>query len=414
MFLINNIRKILSPIYKDREIKQIFQILNSDKNNNAMLVGGCVRNFLNNEKIGDIDIATIFTPDQLIKKFENSSFKIIQSGIDHGTITLFKDGKNFEITTLREDIRTDGRHAEVVFTKNWEKDSERRDFTINAIYLDQDGKIFDPQNGVQDLKEKKVKFIGNSQKRIEEDYLRVLRFLRFSAYYKFFDKNGDTAKVIKKNLNGIPKLSKERIFTELKKIISLENLKFILSVQELYEIFKIIFPEFKYLSRLKGIEKKAYDKFLRSQPDLILALLMVDETDNHNYFSHKYKVSNYLKDYLNFFHIFLCQIKKNKNFFNKELKKNIFFYGKEKISLSAKFYFMLGTKKNFDNLDYILKKINSTSIPTFPITGNYLLDRGFKSGRKVGEVLKKIEDKWIQNDFNLKDDEINNLIKKHI
>ena len=159
MLLINNIRKILFPFYKKKKLKEVFQILNSDNKSNAMLVGGCVRNFLNNEKVGDIDLATIFTPGEVIKKFSKSNFKIIKSGIDHGTVTLSKDGKNFEITTLREDISTDGRHAKVSFTKDWKKDSERRDFTINAIYLDQYGKIFDPQNGAQDLKEKKIKFI---------------------------------------------------------------------------------------------------------------------------------------------------------------------------------------------------------------------------------------------------------------
>ena len=208
MFLINNIKKILFPFYKEKKIKEIFQILNSDDKNNAMLVGGCVRNFLNNEKIGDIDIATIFTPAEIIKKFSNSNFKIVKSGIDHGTLTLSKEGENFELTTLREDIATDGRHAKVSFTKDWKADSERRDFTINAIYLDQNGKIFDPQNGSQNLKEKKIKFIGDPQKRIEEDYLRILRFIRFSIQYKYFDKDIKTLRVIQKNLNGITKISK--------------------------------------------------------------------------------------------------------------------------------------------------------------------------------------------------------------
>ena len=136
MHFINNIRKILFPFYKEKNIREILKILNAERKNEAMLVGGCVRDLLNNEKIGDIDIATIFTPDEIIKKFSKKDFKIIKSGIDHGTITLSNEGKNFEITTLREDVVTDGRHAKVSFTKDWKKDSERRDFTINSIYLD--------------------------------------------------------------------------------------------------------------------------------------------------------------------------------------------------------------------------------------------------------------------------------------
>ena len=163
-----------------------------------MLVGGCVRNFLNNQKIYDIDIATIFTPDEIVDKFSSSDYKIIKTGIEHGTITLSKEGKNFEITTLRKDITTDGRHAKVSYSTDWEVDSERRDFTINAIYLDQRGKIFDPQNGLKDLKDKKIKFIGDPQKRIQEDYLRIIRYLRFSLQYKDFHKDDETIKIIKK------------------------------------------------------------------------------------------------------------------------------------------------------------------------------------------------------------------------
>ena len=413
MFLINNIKKILFPFYKEQRIKEIFQALNGEKKNNAMLVGGCVRNFLNNEKIGDIDIATIFTPGEIIKKFSGTNFRIIKSGIDHGTITLSKGGNNFEITTLREDIVTDGRHAKISFSKDWKTDSERRDFTINAIYLDQDGKIFDPQNGAQDLKEKKIKFIGDPEKRIQEDYLRILRFLRFSIQYEDFSREDQTFKVIQKNLNGVAKLSKERIFSELNKIINLDNVRDIFSNKELCEIFKIIFPEIRYIDRLKGMNHEIYKKFVKSDNNLLLGLLLVDHTDNHVYFSYKYKVSNYLKENLIFFHTYFNQAKKNKYFFGKDLKKNIFYHGKERMQSLAKFYFISQTKKNYGNLINILKKINSENIPKFPITGKYLLEKGFKSGRKIGEVLKKIEKHWIENDFNLKDEELKNLIKKY-
>mgnify|MGYP001300449050 FL=1 len=413
MFLINNIKKILFPFYKEKKIREIFEILNSDKKNDAMLVGGCVRNFLNSESIGDIDIATIFTPEEIIKKFSNTDFKIIKTGIDHGTITLSKEGKNFEITTLREDIATDGRHAAVSFTKDWKKDSERRDFTINAIYLDQNGKIFDPQNGAQNLKEKKIKFIGDPQERIREDYLRILRFLRFSIQYRDFDTEDQTFRIIQKNLSGIIKLSKERVFSELKKILSLDSIKDLFSNKEYYEIFKVIFPELKYSDKLKGMNLEIYKKFVQSEKNLLLALLLVDNTDNHIYFAHKYKVSSYLKEYLTFFHQFFYEAKKNKNFFAKDLKKNIFYHGKNKTESLAKFYFISQSKKNYANLVNILKKIELTYIPEFPLTGKDLLERGLQSGRKVGEILKKIEKKWIENDFNLKDEELKNLIKKY-
>ena len=415
MLFIKNIKKFFFPFYKTREIREIFKILNHDKKNNAMLVGGCVRNFLSNEKIGDIDIATIFTPGEIIKKFASTKFKIIKSGISHGTLTLTKNGKSFELTTLREDVNTDGRHATVSFTRNWEKDSKRRDFTINSIYLDQYGKIYDPQGGREDLKTKRIRFIGDPQKRIEEDYLRIIRYLRFSIQYNDFNLDKETLTTIKKNLTGILKLSKERVFSELNKIINLKNVIDISLNQEFHEIFKIIFPEFKYLERLKEIKNNnLYKKFLKSDKNLLLALLLIDETDNHIYFTHKYKTSNLLKERLNFFYLYFFQAKKNKNFFLKDLKKNIFYHNKDQIKSLAKFYFLMLYPKNSFKLEEVLNIINSTNVPEFPITGKYLLEKGFKSGRKIGEVLKKIEKHWIENDFHLKDEELNNFLKKYI
>ena len=413
MPFVDNIKNFLFPFYKDKKIKEIFLRLNNKNKINVMLVGGCVRNYLNNEQIGDIDLATTLTPGEVIKKLANTNFKVLKTGIDHGTLTLQQDKEIFEITTLREDVSTDGRHAKVSFTNSWEKDSNRRDFTINAIYLDQNGKIFDPQNGAQNLKEKKIKFIGDPQERIKEDYLRILRFLRFSIQYRDFDTEDQTFRIIQKNLSGIIKLSKERVFSELKKILSLDSIKDLFSNKEYYEIFKVIFPELKYSDKLKGMNLEIYKKFVQSEKNLLLALLLVDNTDNHIYFAHKYKVSSYLKEYLTFFHQFFYEAKKNKNFFVKDLKKNIFYHGKNKTESLAKFYFISQSKKNYANLVNILKKIELTYIPEFPLTGKDLLERGLQSGRKVGEILKKIEKKWIENDFNLKDEELKNLIKKY-
>jgi len=171
---IKKIKKAFFPFYRNSEIKFVFKKLQQGFPNEpkvAMFVGGCVRKYLSNEEIDDIDIATSLTTDQIKEKFKDTKFNIIDSGIKHGTVTLISDELKLELTTLRKDIKTDGRHAEIVYTDDWQKDSERRDFTINAIYLDINGKIFDPQLGVADLKNCNIKFIGDPQKRIEEDYL---------------------------------------------------------------------------------------------------------------------------------------------------------------------------------------------------------------------------------------------------
>ena len=205
------LNKIFFPFYKDKEIKILFY--NLEKNESlekevAMFVGGCVRNFLQSKKIVDIDIATIFTPLEIKKKLKNTNFKVIDTGIDHGSVTVILNDKKFELTTLRKDIKTDGRHAEVKLINDWEEDSKRRDFTINAIYLNKRGKIFDPQQGVNDLKNGVVKFIGDPQTRIEEDFLRIIRFVRFSMQYNSLIEQS-TVNAIKLNLNGIKKFQKK-------------------------------------------------------------------------------------------------------------------------------------------------------------------------------------------------------------
>ena len=413
MPFVDNIKNFLFPFYKDKKIKEIFLRLNSKNENNVMLVGGCVRNYLNNEQIGDIDLATKLTPGEVIKKLANTSFKVLKTGIDHGTLTLQQDKEIFEITTLREDVSTDGRHAKVSFTNSWEKDSNRRDFTINAIYLDQNGKLFDPHNGSKDLKDKKIKFIGSPQERIEEDYLRIIRFLRFSIQYKNFEKDKDTIKIIKKNIPGILKLSKERIFSEIIKITKLDNLSELVSNNELKEIFDVIFPEFKYLNRLNTLENREIKKYIMLEHNLVLALLLIDQSENHNYFVHKYKTSNFLKEYLNFLHKYFYEAKKNRNFFLKDLKKNVFFHNKEKMISLTKFYYAVIKPNNLKKIDDLIKEITNLRVPEFPLNGEYLINKGFKSGRKIGEILKKVEKVWIENDFDLKKEDLDNLIKKY-
>ena len=166
---IKKIKRSLFPFYRDKKLKFVFKTLQEGFAKDiivARFVGGCVRKYLTNDAIDDIDIATILSTSEIKEKFKDTSFKIIDTGIKHGTVTLVSGQLRLELTTLRKDVQTDGRHAEVEYIDDWKLDSERRDFTINAIYLDIYGKIFDPQMGTVDLKNNNVKFIGDPQKRI--------------------------------------------------------------------------------------------------------------------------------------------------------------------------------------------------------------------------------------------------------
>jgi poly(A) polymerase len=409
------LKKVFFPFYKSKDIKKLFNILEKNKKKNtqvAMFVGGCVRKFLSNEDIDDIDIASIFSPEELKEKFKDSEFKIIETGAEHGSVTVILKSSKFEITTLRQDTKTDGRHAEVLFTDNWNVDSSRRDFTINAIYMDRKGKIYDPQNGKKDLKNNQVKFIGEPSSRIEEDYLRIIRFIRFSIYYNNKQSEPKIIEAVKLNLNGIKNLSKERILNELYKIFKLKNINILLENKEIKSIFLVAFPEFKYLDRLEKFLPLLKKNILFQFPEIIFSTLLVDEKDNYEYFSHKYKASNKLKKYLNFIAINYIKFKKEKNYLKKDLKKNVYSLGKNNIIELLCFIYCADTKFSTKLLNNIFEEINQMNIPDFPFNGQYLIEQGLVDGRKIGYALKELEKEWVQKDFNLNINEVTSIVDK--
>ena len=245
---------------KDKLCMKIFSLLN-EKEDTARFVGGCVRDSIIGLKTNDIDIATKLNPEDVVKILGSESIKVVPTGIDHGTVSVFSKDFNFEITTLRSDISTDGRHAEVIFSDSWEEDSLRRDFTINSIYLKQNGELYDPHNGIQNLKDKKIIFIGNPDERINEDYLRILRFFRFNAFYgnNNLKLSSDSIKACTKNKNKIKKLSSERVQNEFFKILNSSDPYFIVSIMRKIEILDLLFEhkvETKIFKKLLLIEKE--------------------------------------------------------------------------------------------------------------------------------------------------------------
>ena len=413
--LIQKIKKIFFPFYKSKEISKVFDILEKGQPKEkkaAMFVGGCVRKHILGEKIDDIDIATIFSPKEIKEKFKNTKIEIIDTGIDHGSITLLFNKSKFEITTLRKDIKTDGRHAEISFTDDWKIDSERRDFTINAIYLDRKGNVFDPQLGIKDLENQIVKFIGDPGERIKEDYLRIIRFIRFSLQYNHDSLESSTIEAIKLNLDGIKNISKERILKELIKIIKLSNFKNILKNKDLKRIFSIIFPEFKNLDRIGKLNLIPNNDLPSLDVNIILAALLIDESSNHEYFRHKYKTSNDIKENINLLANNLKDYKSDKNFFKKNLKKNIYFLGKEKMKNFALFIFLENKKWSYKELRDLNARIEKISIPKFPYDGKYLMNKGLVEGKKIGLALKELEKRWIKGNYRLSDKDIFTVIDK--
>lgn len=230
----------------------------------SRIVGGAVRNLLMGKKdISDIDIATTATPNAIQNIFKKLNIDAIPTGIKYGTITIIYKKKSYEITTLRKDIKTFGRHAEVIFTKSFKIDSTRRDFTINAIYMDKNGKLFDYHNGISDIQEKNIRFIGNPANRIQEDYLRIFRYFRFVSYYGNFKLNEEYLSVIYSFKKSIHILSIERILSELLLMFKLKNIYKIIPFMKpiIDELFDLEYDALSICNKIHIKEIRALDKF---------------------------------------------------------------------------------------------------------------------------------------------------------
>ena len=200
------INQTFKNLKKETEVVKIFEAINFFSSNSEIrYVGGCVRKIINKEKVDDIDLAVNLNPSEVCECLKNNDIEYYESGILHGTVTAIINKYKFEITSLRKDVDTDGRHAKVEFSKNWKEDASRRDFTFNSIYADIDGNLFDPFDGKKDLENGKIDFIGDAEKRVKEDYLRVLRYIRFYLNYSKNKHDPKVIKVIKKKLNWFVK-----------------------------------------------------------------------------------------------------------------------------------------------------------------------------------------------------------------
>ena len=393
--------KTLKFLENIKEAHIIFSYLNNiGEESTVKFVGGCVRKSLSGETVDDIDLATTLSPGEVKEKLTKNKIKVLDTGIEHGTVTAIINNKKFEITTLRKDLSTDGRHANVEFNKSWHDDSLRRDFTINAIYADIEGRLFDPLNGVTDLKDGKVKFIGSPEKRIQEDYLRILRYFRFFTQYSQAKHDHEVIRCIKRNINGINKISNERIFEELNKIFKLKNFYDIFFNKDSKEIFLNIFPSFKFYERLKILKK--FNKNIKQKYDstLILSLLIIDDSDSYEYFCHKYKTSNQVKKRFKIISKNYENLK-SKKFYNREyIKKLIYSLNKKEHVVDLLLFSACINKKiKISDIEELIKYIMDCKIPKFPISGEYLKQYGYVPGEALGKKLKFLEEKWIQNNF---------------
>jgi poly(A) polymerase len=408
---LNYVVKNIKDLSKKTPIKKIFKSINDFSSNSQIrFVGGCLRKIIRKEEVDDIDLATNLNPEQVCEALKNNNIKYFETGIKHGTITAIIDKYNFEITSLRKDIQTDGRHAEVEFSDNWKEDASRRDFTINSIYSDKEGNLFDPYNGKKDLDEGIVKFIGEPEKRIQEDYLRILRYLRFYLNYSLQKHDLKTSKIIKKNIIGVSKLSKERLLDELKKYVK-SNLLVKLSKDKFsLELFEIIFPEIKNINLFSNLNEFAKNKIQESDFIFLLSVLIIDGSDNTDYFLFKYNISKTDKKRLKIIDNFFNVKSLNKSFSEKNLNRLFYFKGKQAL-IDILSYKLFTSKKIDKKLLKLIDEYKTKDAPILPVNAKVLMEEyNIPEGKNLGSKLKIIEEAWVNNNFNITEKQINKIV----
>ena len=401
---INNLTQS-TPAYK------IFDAINSfSPESEIRYVGGCIRKIITQEKVDDIDLATNLEPNQVCEVLKKHNISYYETGIDHGTITAVEDNFKFEITSLRKDVFTDGRHAKVEFSKNWKEDASRRDFSINSIYSDKDGNLFDPYDGKKDLEKGVVNFIGDADKRIKEDYLRILRYIRFFTNYSKRSHDSEIIRSLKINIGGVAQISKERLLDELKKIVKVESLEKISKNKLSMDLMLMIFPELKNIKIFSRLNSD--DKNLLKEKDFIflLSLIIIDDTDNTDYFLYKFNISKKDQKRIKNIDIFYKE-KINSKTFTKNIMNKVFYYQGKEAVLDILNYRKVKSKKEANLLEELCNYYENMEAPIMPINANLLMKKyEIPQGKQLGEKLKIIEEEWVNNNFKISDNEVDNIV----
>ena len=408
---LNHINLGFKKIKKETEVEQLFKAIHSfSVNSEIRYVGGCVRKIINKEDFDDIDLAVNLNPKDVCEALDKKNIKYYESGIKHGTITALINDIKFEITSLRKDIDTDGRHAKVEFSENWKEDASRRDFTINSIYADIDGSLFDPFDGKKDLENGRVLFIGNAETRIKEDYLRILRYIRFFLNYSKVKHETSVIKIIKKNLTGMMNISAERLLDELQKLVRSRGFTKLAKDKDSLEIISLIFPQLKNISLFSKLNSFALKNIANVDFILLLSLMIIDGTDNVDYFIYKYNLSKKDQKRLLFLNKFYSK-KVNRSFFlEKNLDKILYFNGREALNDIIYFKIFL-SKKVDDNLIKLIKIFKEKEIPVLPLKANTLIEKyQIPEGIELGKKLKAIEEIWSNNNFKISEKEIQKIV----
>ena len=402
----------LKDITNQTPANKIFEAINNySESSEVRYVGGCIRKVINKEVVDDIDLATNLKPNEICEALKNKDINFYETGIEHGTVTAVIDEYKYEITSLRKDVKTDGRHAKVEFSLDWKEDAARRDFSINSIYSDASGNLFDPNNGKKDLEEGLIHFIGDAEIRIKEDYLRILRYVRFFLNYSNHKHKPEIIKIIKRNIGGISKLSSERLIDEFKKLTKSHGFVKLFQDNDSLEIIEIIFPQLKNLAKFKKLNNHARDNLFKIDFIFLLSLMIVDGTDNTDYFLYKFNISKKDQKRLKLIDFFYKEKTNLKNFTEKNFNKIFYFNGKQAVIDIINFKLFTSNKVE-KKLIKLIEVYKDKVIPTMPIGANTLMAKyNIPEGKILGNKLKMIEEAWVENGFAISEKNIQKIAK---
>ena len=402
----------LKDITNQTPANKIFEAINNySESSEVRYVGGCIRKVINKEVVDDIDLATNLKPNEICEALKNKDINFYETGIEHGTVTAVIDEYKYEITSLRKDVKTDGRHAKVEFSLDWKEDAVRRDFSINSIYSDARGNLFDPNNGKKDLEEGLIHFIGDAEIRIKEDYLRILRYVRFFLNYSNHKHKPEIIKIIKRNIGGISKLSSERLIDEFKKLTKSHGFVKLFQDNDSLEIIEIIFPQLKNLAKFKKLNIHARDNLFKIDFIFLLSLMIVDGTDNTDYFLYKFNISKKDQKRLKLIDFFYKEKTNLKNFTEKNFNKIFYFNGKQAVIDIINFKLFTSNKVE-KKLIKLIEVYKDKVIPTMPIGANTLMAKyNIPEGKILGNKLKMIEEAWVENGFTISEKNIQKIAK---
>ncbi|CDX15983.1 Polynucleotide adenylyltransferase region [Mesorhizobium sp. ORS 3324] len=375
----------------------------------ARVAGGAVRNALIGQPVADIDIATTTVPEETIRRAEAAGFKTVPTGIEHGTITVVAGGKPYEVTTLRADIETDGRRAKVTFGRDWKLDAERRDFTINALYAEADGTVVDLVGGVADIAARRLRFIGDPEARIREDYLRILRFFRFFAWYGDGRPDAEGLKACARLKDGLSRLSAERIWSELKKLLSAPDPSRALLWMRQAGVLSAVLPESEKwgIDAIHGLVRTEKDLGWAADPMLRLEAVVPPDAARMKTLAERLRFSTAEGERLRHWAL---TVPTDSRATETEFSKKLYFGNRggflDRLRLAlaaARGRAVVDNQAMMEAGGYsrLLNFALKWERPVFPIKGADLTELGASPGPKLGATLKNLEREWVDSGFTM-------------